>query len=917
MKKPICLMIAAIMIASCVAAVSAAKSGFSDVEEGRWSEASIKYAVDNGYMKGVGGDRFDPEGLLTRAMVVTVLWRREDSPAPTAPSGFNDVPSGEWYADAVAWARETGVVLGVTDTTFDPNGLITREQLATMLFRFSSSAPVSVPERADLEPFSDDEKVSDWAQEPLEWAVQAGLINGTDGGRLDPGGFATREQFAAIVERYDGSFTLQYNEPVPISHYTEKEYPLVDNADYYVSTAGSDAGDGSFDHPFATFNKAVEAVRELKKTRTDDITVAFMAGDYGPLSVSLTAEDAGSPTQRITYCKYGDGDVVFDNGADLSAGVFSDIGESEYFMFPERARSHIKKADVSGLVAGDPDELIIFTESGVLDQARYPNKYPDGTDQLLHQAARAASRHSYELTSNLLQKRINKYHTLEGMKVYGYIVRGYQKHLIKVASYDEDTHIIELLNPEAGEYYGGINPEKDDCDMAFINLSEELDANGEYWLDTSTMTLYVYEPHGDYRFPMHGTMITMRNADFITFRGLTMRNTSERFIDETGGRAITVERCRFNCALNSSNQGTQSDNYNAGLYFADHPTEVSKDLVFTDNVFDCFYGAALKVDGKCEGGQRFDRTTNILFDNNLVRKTNLVFDFRCGVDLSSCSKVEVSHNRFEECSRGAVSFSRSYDVTVEYNDFASVMLNSTDGGILYADWSCDGRNVVVRHNCFGPVTTAGIGTFGFYIDDNTCGAEVCSNIFWNTGNSAAMIHDGRDCFIHDNVVIATDKGAYGGEGLGFGVSSTRVEIEEYIADGTIDQMRTEEWSIVRGEGIWNEMFELCDTYDNYKNAILSRWPQILDYHLDYMNTDDPDFVFNSVNTFARNVYFNDSGKKCDFSDNVLILKYLTVGEERGFTLDENLFFVNPALGDYRVRKGADIPDLEFEKIGRY
>ncbi|MBQ1502534.1 MAG: S-layer homology domain-containing protein, partial [Clostridia bacterium] len=315
MKKPICLMIAAVMLAAAVVfaiPAGAIKVDFSDVAEGRWSADSIKYAVDNGYMKGVGGDRFDPEGLLTRAMVVTVLWRREDSPAPTAPSGFNDVPSGEWYADAVGWARETGVVLGVTDTTFDPNGLITREQLATMLFRFSSSAPVSVPERADLEPFADGENVSDWAEEPLEWAVEAGLLKGTDGNRLDPKGFATREQFAAIVERYDGSFTLQYNKPVLISRYTEKEYPLVDNADYYVSTAGSDAGDGSFDHPFATFNKAVEAVRELKKTKTDDITVAFMAGDYGPLSVSLTAEDAGSPTQRITYCKYGDGDVVFD-----------------------------------------------------------------------------------------------------------------------------------------------------------------------------------------------------------------------------------------------------------------------------------------------------------------------------------------------------------------------------------------------------------------------------------------------------------------------------------------------------------------------------------------------------------------------------------------------------------------------------
>ncbi|MBR4661346.1 MAG: S-layer homology domain-containing protein, partial [Clostridia bacterium] len=223
MKKAISILLAIVMTAAGIAAAipaGAAKIVFSDVGADRWSAASIEYAVENGYMNGVGGGLFDPEGPLTRAMVATVLWRREESPAPAAPSGFSDVPAGEWYTDAVAWAKETGVVKGLTETTFGPDEYITREQLATMLFRFSSNAPVSVPERADLTPFADDEKVSDWANEPLEWAVEAGIINGTDGNRLAPDGFATREQFAAIIERYDGSFKLAYNDPVLFSHYT-------------------------------------------------------------------------------------------------------------------------------------------------------------------------------------------------------------------------------------------------------------------------------------------------------------------------------------------------------------------------------------------------------------------------------------------------------------------------------------------------------------------------------------------------------------------------------------------------------------------------------------------------------------------------------------------------------------------------
>ncbi|MBR7032349.1 MAG: S-layer homology domain-containing protein, partial [Clostridia bacterium] len=164
MKRFLSLFFALLMTASCVTAISAASSGFSDVAETRWSASAIKYAVDRGYMNGVGNGKFDPTGALTRGMVATVLWRREGSPAPTVPSGFSDVPAGAWYADAVAWAKSAGVVNGMTETTFAPNAFITREQLATMLFRFSATAPVSVPERADLSPFSDDEKASAWAK---------------------------------------------------------------------------------------------------------------------------------------------------------------------------------------------------------------------------------------------------------------------------------------------------------------------------------------------------------------------------------------------------------------------------------------------------------------------------------------------------------------------------------------------------------------------------------------------------------------------------------------------------------------------------------------------------------------------------------------------------------------------------------
>ncbi|MBR3416676.1 MAG: S-layer homology domain-containing protein, partial [Clostridia bacterium] len=430
MKKLLSLILAVIMLAA-VAAIplpASAAVSFSDVTENMWSYKSISYAVASGYMQGVGDGKFDPEGSLTRAMVATVLWRREDSPAPAAPSGFDDVPAGEWYSDAVAWAKENGVVNGTSEVTFEPDAFITREQLGTMLFRFSSSAPVSVPERADLSPFADGGKVSEWATEPLEWAVQAGLIKGTDGNRLAPDGFATREQFAAIIERYDDTFRLHYNTPRLVSSHTEREYPLVTDADFYVSADGSDENDGSYEHPFKTWDRAIGAVRGIPKTaEKGGITVAFKAGEYPAPHVTMTAEDSGTPECPVTYCKYGDGDVTFNGGLDLYPEDFTDIDESEKALFNEKYADNIKKYDFSYVLDSglDKDSVVIFSEDWLCTPARYPNRYPDGADSLLYGAS-SHTRTAMKIIHPILSRRIASYspEAVEDMEIYGYIIWG-------------------------------------------------------------------------------------------------------------------------------------------------------------------------------------------------------------------------------------------------------------------------------------------------------------------------------------------------------------------------------------------------------------------------------------------------------------------------------------------------------------
>ncbi len=171
---------------------------FNDVQSGSWYENSVAYMVDRGLMNGVGNGRFNPEGNVTRAMLVTILYRAAGSPSVKGMDNpFKDVPQ-KWYTDAVIWAANMGVVNGVKPDRFNPDGNITREQIATILYRYEGS-----PNAADtLPPFADSRDISAYALKPMNWAIDNGLINGTGGGKLSPLNTATRAQIATILARY-------------------------------------------------------------------------------------------------------------------------------------------------------------------------------------------------------------------------------------------------------------------------------------------------------------------------------------------------------------------------------------------------------------------------------------------------------------------------------------------------------------------------------------------------------------------------------------------------------------------------------------------------------------------------------------------------------------------------------------------
>ena len=193
------------------AAVAALESGawkasepdFTDLAEGAWYLESVRWAAENGVIQGLGDGRFDPDGTASRAMFVTMLFRMAGKPAAESNAVYQDVPADAWYADAVRWASAGGIVNGYGNGSFGPGNELTREQLAAMLYRYARSRVQGCTgSSTEALNYTDSGSVSDWAREALCWMTETGIIRGTGNGRLDPKAYATRAQVAAMLMRF-------------------------------------------------------------------------------------------------------------------------------------------------------------------------------------------------------------------------------------------------------------------------------------------------------------------------------------------------------------------------------------------------------------------------------------------------------------------------------------------------------------------------------------------------------------------------------------------------------------------------------------------------------------------------------------------------------------------------------------------
>lgn len=177
------------------------KTKFNDVSTNDWFASAVDYVTGKGMMNGTADNTFSPKANTTRGMVVTVLYRLENQPSTSAAS-FTDVASGAYYANAVAWANANGIVSGYGSGKFGPNDKVTREQLAAILYRYAQYKKYDVSGAKSLDGYTDAQSVSSYAVPALQWANAAGVVTGKSGSKLDPKGYATRAEVAAMLMRF-------------------------------------------------------------------------------------------------------------------------------------------------------------------------------------------------------------------------------------------------------------------------------------------------------------------------------------------------------------------------------------------------------------------------------------------------------------------------------------------------------------------------------------------------------------------------------------------------------------------------------------------------------------------------------------------------------------------------------------------
>ena len=903
MKKtrPLAVLLATVMILSTLTMSMTAQAAlpFNDTD-GHWATDAIEFVVENGLMNGVGnGENFAPNMSLTRGMVVTVLYRDNGSPDQPFKNIFLDVKEGQYYTAAAEWAYENGIVNGTGfddwgEPYFSPDRDITRQELATMFARYADFKYVDTAKGgADISAFPDAATVATWATDAVKWSVGVGLITGKAAGNrttLSPSDKAVRAEFATIIKRFiekdeDREFTyrLVYSDPVYKNKFSEHKYAGVESADIYVAVDGNDNNPGTKDKPLATFEAAKAKVRSIKKD--GERVVAFMAGNYGNLSVSLNAEDAGTEKSPIKYCAYGDGDVIFNNGILIEESELQPISDSEREFFGDKVNvSLIKKADLTGKIDKFTSRTTVFSGSSTLHEARFPNMKPDGTDAYYSNFTTTVDPYSSIKLLGPLKEVVDGFKTTKGMKISGYLRTGWLVDTFPVKSWDSDNSII-TFDFENCTFDNGYKLDQFELmyegrttDLVFFhNLADQLDIKGEYWFNEETKQLYIYDAKGDYAISAGPSFININYCDYVSLAGFDFSCSSGNVVSVMVSHHVNISDCTISYISGNQCIYSWGSDYNIYEY---------------NEVFNFICGGIMSN----EGGD-----LNTLEESHNVIRNNYVHDFghpsyfssSGGIILWNSVGSVAEHNILENGVHGGITFS-GVDNYIRYNVLDNMVSNTKDYGAVYGGGKAHRGNKI----CYNLIMNMDTNkeAYGIYIDECGAGQEVFGNIFHNAGAHAVTLNGGRENDIHDNVTINTDAGD---------LLMSNPGMYDLIVLGTLDE-ETIKAHQTYAHLISERAAEGTSGYDAWKK----RFPEVYNFNIDPTKIGDSDCLFTTVNFVKNNTVI---GSTLEFGETYE--KFAVKENNKAYTLENGNFFNDPTHGDYTFKKGMELIDFDFSKLG--
>ncbi len=708
--------------------------------------------------------------------------------------------------------------------------------------------------------------------------------------------------------------------PKSYSVSVEKAAGKMDNADFYVSTVGSDKNDGSFKKPFQTIERARGAVRALDKSERDGITVAVMAGDYRTAGLVFTKEDAGTKTCPITYCAYGDGEVVINGGVTLKPSDFAAVTDEKLLSrLSKTARENVVCANLKtyGLTKSDWGRVnaigsyntaghyaenltgALYCELFYNDAAMTLARYPNGEDWLYtgkvieegEGKERAGDRvyrnpdwdtsinpksDTYEIDVKLA-KRVASWQSLDDVWMFGYWMYDWADASTLIGNFDAENN---TLTPKYVSFYGA----KEEAPYYFFNVFEELDAEGEFFIDRTNGILYLYKGES-FDSAVIDLSITAGNivkchADYLTFKGFTFKGTrgdalvfegngntvADCLIKNVSGYALKMTGCR-NVALNNEITGTGQ----GGIVLSGGDRETL-------------------TPGACRA------ENNLIHDWSRIYKT-----YQPAVTLEGVGNV-CAHNEMFNSPHEAITYSGNNHL-IEYNDIHDVCLLSDDAGAIYSGRRWDWYGTVIRYNALYDLGANGHKPCGIYLDDALSGQTVYGNILVNVPGYALHIGGGRDNAVENNIVVNAGK---------------PVSYDDRAREGALDSGSG--WAEHFGEngGVWKLLFESPWQSDVWKKA----FPASAKISSDFSDKDNKLFGANpALSTVIGNLIFDDEESIGNVADSVYTFSTVDNNAVLGLG-DMKDFFTDPRNGDFSIKKDASgLPDgfeeLPLSQIGRH